>query len=126
MEMLVNAINWFEIPVVDFERAKNFYSAIYDYEMPVMLMGPITMGFLLHEQGKGVGGAIVFGDDTKPVNGGLKLYLNGGKDLQIVLSRVEKAGGKIILSKTLIATDYGYMGGFMDTEGNNIYLHSDN
>lgn len=33
MEMLDNAINWVEIPVRNFDRAKKFYSAIYDYEM---------------------------------------------------------------------------------------------
>ena len=34
MEMVTNAISWFEIPVDDFERARTFYSAIFDYEMP--------------------------------------------------------------------------------------------
>lgn len=34
MEMTVNALNWFDIPVTDFERAKAFYNAIFDFEMP--------------------------------------------------------------------------------------------
>ncbi|OGU25124.1 MAG: hypothetical protein A2X66_01015 [Ignavibacteria bacterium GWA2_54_16] len=38
--MLQNAINWFEIPVADFERAKKFYSTIYDFDMPEFPMGP--------------------------------------------------------------------------------------
>ena len=45
MEMLDNAITWFEIPVTDFERAKKFYSAIYDYQMPDTMVGPVRMGF---------------------------------------------------------------------------------
>ncbi|WP_395094316.1 nitrilase-related carbon-nitrogen hydrolase [Armatimonas sp.] len=41
MEMVTHAINWFEIPVSDFERAKAFYSAIFAYEMPVYLMAEL-------------------------------------------------------------------------------------
>jgi predicted enzyme related to lactoylglutathione lyase len=79
MEMLTNAISWFEIPVADFSRAKKFYSTIYDYEMPVMTMGPNTLGFLLHEQGKGIGGAIVQGPGYEPTQKGAVVYLNGGR-----------------------------------------------
>jgi len=39
MESLKNSLNWFEIPVIDFKRARKFYSRIYDYEMPSMEMG---------------------------------------------------------------------------------------
>ena len=28
-----NALNWFEIPVSDFERSKKFYETIFDYQM---------------------------------------------------------------------------------------------
>ena len=31
MEMLQNAVNWLEIPVLNFDRAKLFYSTIYDF-----------------------------------------------------------------------------------------------
>jgi len=77
MEMQKNAINWFEIPVSDFGRAKLFYSTIYDYEMPEMMMGPQQMGFLLFDQpGGGIGGAIVKGEGYVPSNLGAKVYLN--------------------------------------------------
>src|SRR3954451_9581130 len=106
MEMLHNAISWFEIPVNDFNRAKKFYSKIYDFEMPEMVMGNSRMGFLLYQQEKGgVGGAIVEGLEYVPSKEGTKLYLNGGNDLQTVLDRVEAAGGKIITQKTLISPD---------------------
>ena len=45
MEMLDNAITWFEIPVTDFERAKKFYSTIYDYQMPDTMVGSVRHGF---------------------------------------------------------------------------------
>ena len=45
MEQLKSAINWFEIPATDFDRAVQFYSQIYNYEMPTRDMGHIKMGF---------------------------------------------------------------------------------
>ena len=125
MEMLDNAITWFEIPVTDFERAKKFYSTIYDYQMPDTMVGQVRMGFLLYEQQVGrVGGAICFGAGYTPSQLGTLPYLNGGSDLSVVLNRVEKAGGKVVIRKTFIAPEHGYFARFTDTEGNLIALHS--
>ena len=33
---MINSINWFEIPVTDFDRAKKFYETIYDAEIMEM------------------------------------------------------------------------------------------
>ena len=127
MEMTKNAVNWIEIPVSDFERAKKFYSQIYDYEMPEMQMGPQRMGFLMYDQpGGGIGGAIVKGDGYVPAKSGPKVYLTGGNDLNTILNRVEKAGGKVILPKMNITPELGNFGIFEDTEGNHISLHSPN
>jgi predicted enzyme related to lactoylglutathione lyase len=124
MEMTTNAVAWFEIPVTDFERAKRFYSAIFDFEMPEMQMGPNRMGFLLHEQGKGIGGAIIAGENQKPAETGTVVYLAGGKDLKTVLGRVEKAGGKVAVPKTDIGGGMGFWAHFIDSEGNKVGLHS--
>jgi predicted enzyme related to lactoylglutathione lyase len=51
------------------------------------------------------------------------IYLNGGDDLDVVLSKVEQAGGKIILPKTGIGP-HGFMAHFEDSEGNKVALHS--
>ena len=123
--MNTHAINWFEIPVSDFERAKKFYSAIYDYEMPEMMMGNTRMGFLLSDtEAKGIGGAIAHGPDYTPTTQGVKVYLTAGKDLNTVLNRVEAAGGKVILPKTNITPELGNFAIIADTEGNQISLHS--
>jgi predicted enzyme related to lactoylglutathione lyase len=125
METMKNALSWFEIPVLDFGRAKSFYQAIFTYEMPEMDMGPVKMGILLHDQQNGVGGAICFGDGYEPAGAkGPKAYLNGGNDLNTVLDRVTAAGGSIVLPKTEIAPDMGYFAFFTDTEGNVVGLHS--
>jgi len=66
----------------------------------------------------------VQGEGYVPTNNGVKIYLAGGSDLNIVLNRVENAGGKIILPKTQITPEYGFFASFQDTEGNIISLHS--
>ncbi|WP_428224599.1 VOC family protein [Flavobacterium sp.] len=125
MEFNKNAINWFEIPVTDFERAKQFYSAIFDFEMPEMMMDAIRMGFLLYDQeNEGVGGAIVHGEGCVPSEAGARVYLNGGSDLNIVLNRVENAGGAVVLPKTDIGSGFGFFALFKDTEDNLLGLHS--
>ncbi|MEN9865877.1 MAG: hypothetical protein RL748_1467 [Pseudomonadota bacterium] len=126
MEMTKNAINWFEIPVADFARAKAFYSRIFDYEMPEIQMGANTMGFLPHEQGQGVGGAIVHGEGYVPSQQGTLVYLAAGNDLSKVLGRVEVAGGNIVQGKTLVAPNLGFYALFVDSEGNRMALHSPN
>lgn len=124
MEMTTHALGWFEIPVSDFDRAKRFYSAIFDFEMPEMTMGPCRMGFLLHEQGQGVGGAIVAGEGYVPSQAGSLVYLAGGADLSVVLGRVAGAGGTVLVPKTPITPEYGFFAYFLDTEGNKVGLHS--
>lgn len=126
MEMVTNALNWFEIPVADFERARGFYSAIFDFEMPTMPMGANLMGFLLHEQGKGVGGAIIQGEGYVPSGDGTLVYLNGGDNLSAVLDRVEAAGGRVVLPKGQVTPEIGYIAIFIDIEGNRVGLHSPN
>ncbi len=120
-----NAIVWAEIPVLNFDRAKEFYSRIFDFEMTEMEMNTFRMGFFPMEQEEdGVGGAIVQGEGYIPSALGSKIYLNGGEDLTNVLDRIFVAGGKVILPKTQITEEIGYFAIFEDTEGNHVCLHS--
>lgn len=118
-----NAINWFEIPVTNFERAKKFYETILGASMEKMDSPGYLMAFFPAQE-QGVSGAIIQGEGYIPSDKGTLVYLNGGEDLNSVLSRVEKAGGKVILPKKLINEQYGYFAIFHDTEGNKIALHS--
>ena len=124
MDMVTNALNWFEIPVTDFERARDFYSKIFDFEMPTQQMGEHMMGFMPFEMGKGVGGAIIKGEGYMPSRDGAIVYLNGGDDLSVVLDRIQLAGGSVQMGKTLINDDIGYFALFVDSEGNRLALHS--
>lgn len=123
---MANALSWFEIPVDNLERAIKFYSTVLEAELPKQDMGTSVMAFLPAQDG--VGGAIVHVHDKswayKPSHSGSIVYLNGGDDLSIPLSRVEAAGGKVITPKTDIGQDFGYFAFFEDTEGNRVGLHS--
>lgn len=125
---LDNAINWFEIPVSDFDRAKKFYETLFGYEMPVNQVGPAKMGFFLYDYKAGkIGGAIVHHPELlQPSNTGTLVYLNCQPDLQFILNKVTEGGGKILVEKTIISTEQslGYWALVNDTEGNNVGLHS--
>ena len=120
---MANAINWFEIPATNFQRAKAFYTQILEQELPVQEIMGSQMAFLNASEG-GVGGAICAGEAYVPSKEGALVYLNGGDDLAMILDRVENAGGRVVLPKTKISDEIGYFGLFLDTEGNKMALHS--
>ena len=120
---MANVINWFEIPVNDMDRASKFYASVLDGELNRMDIMGTLMAFLPME-GEGVGGALCRSEMYKPTPDGAVIYLNGGEDLSTPLSRVESAGGKVVLPKTKISDEIGYFAFFVDTEGNKVGFHS--
>lgn len=120
----VNIAVWFEIPASNFERAITFYQGILDTEVDVMEMAGLKQGLLPHDDTSKVSGAIVHGMDYKPSTEGSVVYLNGGDDLAEVLSKVEPAGGKVLMPKTHLGDEIGYIAQFVDSEGNRVGLHS--
>ncbi len=119
---MANAINWFEIPVNDMARAVTFYSTILDVELTA---DPATPGYsmaVLPNQG-GVGGALLSGEGYTPSSQGVLVYLNGGDDLDAILTRVAAAGGQVLMPKTSIGEN-GFAAFFLDSEGNKLGLHS--
>lgn len=125
---MTNAISWFEIPVTDLNRAQAFYETIFGVKLIPMDMPNIKMRmFPIDDPMTGIGGALADTGGTfhKPsATDGPLVYLNANPDLQQVLDKVEAAGGKIMVPKTEISPEYGFMGVFIDSEGNRIGLHS--
>jgi predicted enzyme related to lactoylglutathione lyase len=122
-----NAISWFEIPATDIHRAQKFYESIFDFQMIPMDLQQIQMRmFPTTDMMNGVGGAVCTsgGFHIPSEDKGPLIYLNANPDVQIVLDRIEGAGGRILVPKTQISPDYGYMAVFIDTEGNRVALHS--
>src|SRR5687767_3539858 len=106
-----HAISWFEIPSLDIDRAQKFYEAIFDIQMIAADIAQIKMRMFPIQDMMNIGGAVVYNSEFyKPsVTDGPLIYLNGNPDVQIILDRVEPAGGKVLLPKTQISPEHGYM-----------------
>lgn len=127
MDPNANCLNWFEIPVEDLHRAKQFYEKIFAIRMEEEIINGMQMAFFPSAHGNGkVGGALVKSDLHKSNTEGVLVYLNANPDLSDVLLRIEDEGGIILMYKTMIGAGAGFMALFLDTEGNRIALHSYN
>lgn len=126
MSSETNALNWFEIPVTDISRAKKFYESIFEISMEETEMAGMKYAMFPFApmNGKVAGGLAQSPMHTSGATGSI-IYLNANPDLQTVLDRIEKAGGKISMQKTSIGQN-GFMAFFTDTEGNTMALHSNN
>ena len=123
---MTNAVNWFEIPASNYERAKKFYSEVLGKEIIDHDMGDKSMKYGIFPydmENHKVGGAILEMEGMNPSADGSTIYLNGGDDLSIPLSKVESAGGSVVMPKTDIGEN-GFIAQFMDTEGNRVAFHS--
>lgn len=128
MDKNSNSLNWFEIPAKDITRAKKFYETIFSTAMMDMpeMMGMKMTGFPA-EMGNGkANGCLVEGPMHKPSQDGCVIYLNANPHIQDVIDKIEHAGGHVVMPKTQISPEVGYMAFFVDTEGNKMGLHAQN
>ncbi|MBD2164588.1 VOC family protein [Calothrix membranacea FACHB-236] len=119
---MLNAINWFEIPAVDLERAIAFYSAVLGKDIIRGEFMGQPQGFFPSDR-EGVTGAIIKRDYETPSNSGALIYLNAGDNLDGAIAKVEPSGGKVVLPKTDLG-QFGFASIIIDSEGNRIGLHS--
>ena len=127
MSQKSNVVGWFEIPTTDLQRAIRFYEAVFSFKLEHVPMGELEMAwFPSNEEGTGAGGTLIYHKEWyKPSTDGVLIYFSSPSgDLTNELANVEAAGGKVLQHKTLIAEDIGYMGIFLDSEGNRIAVHS--
>jgi predicted enzyme related to lactoylglutathione lyase len=119
-------ITWFEIPVLNFERAVRFYEAALDQPMRRELFGGVPMAVFASGE-EATGGAIVQNPrEMRPsaTGDGVTVYLAAEPTLQATLDRVTPAGGTIDGSIVELPNDIGYIAFFIDPDGNRIGLHS--
>lgn len=121
-----HAISWFEIPTLNLDRAQKFYEEIFRIQMIPLDLENIKMRMFPIDDPQNIGGALTWNETFyKPsATSGVLIYLNGNPDLQNMLDRVGSAGGTVLVPKTEISPEYGFMAIISDTEGNRIGLHS--
>ncbi len=120
-----NAINWFEIPVSDLDRAQRFYEAVFASPLRRESMGPETTLAVFPYEQYGVGGFLFANSGgPKPGADGAVVYLNAEPSLDAALARVEAAGGRVMLPRTELPEGMGCFAHIADSEGNRVGLHS--
>jgi hypothetical protein len=115
-----NAINWFELPVEQLERAQKFYETLLAIRLKAGLLEGLPMAVFPYAEG--VGGALVKSANHRPATDGAVVYLNANGSLDACLARVAAAGGRLLQGKTDIG-DPGFVAILLDTEGNRVGLH---
>jgi predicted enzyme related to lactoylglutathione lyase len=120
-----HALNWFEIPALDLDRAFAFYSTVLgaDHVRKGTFFGNELVLFAVpFTTGEAVGGSIVQRDHFLPSADGALLYINTFGGLEVALERVEEAGGRILAPIMDLGT-FGKSAVIIDSEGNRIGLH---
>lgn len=106
------------------DRAKRFYETVFEIEVAIHDFGGMLMGWFPFDESKpGATGTLIKQESYIPSQEGTLVYFNSA-DVQLELDRVVSAGGKIYQPKTQISPEHGFMGAFIDSEGNRIALHS--
>lgn len=116
-------ISWFEIPAANLERAAKFYSQALNANIEASDFNGMKMAFFPSEPGV-VSGALVEHPEAKPSADGTMVYFYRHDDFDATLERISAAGGTVVMPRTKIGGDVGYMAIFMDSEGNRIALHT--
>ncbi|MEW7279827.1 VOC family protein [Aquimarina sp. 2201CG1-2-11] len=119
-----NPVQWFEIAATDLERAKNFYSKVFNLEFQLVEMPDSKMYMFGAPDKVGSAGSIVQSGDSKPSQDGTVVYF-ACEDVAVQANRAEEAGGTLVIPKTDIG-EFGFFAQLIDTEGNRIGLHSQN
>jgi predicted enzyme related to lactoylglutathione lyase len=126
MDLKHNVVGWFEIPVLDMDRAVGFYETIFGIKLDRHQLGPLEMAwFPWVQEGIGSSGSLVKSIFHRPSQDGVRIYFTAfSGDVAVEAARAAAAGGEVLLPRTLISEDIGYMATIRDTEGNLICLHS--
>ncbi len=121
-----HAINWFEIPVVQLDRAMSFYFKVTGRKLQRMdfgVPGQEEAVFETADQSERTG-SLVQSAHARPSQDGAVLYLDVHDDLDPCLQRVAAAGGSVVLGKTALPPGMGHFAQIIDSEGNRVGLHT--
>ena len=120
-----HALDWFEIPVRNMDRAQKFYEALLAKALRREAMGPMKTLAVFGSGDSSVGGCLLAGEGVpEPSPNGTMVYLNAEPSLDAVLARVEAAGGRITTPKVRLPDGMGCFAHIADTEGNRVGLHA--
>lgn len=118
-----NAVVWSEIAVMDLKRATLFYEKLLGAKLKEDSFGPFRLALFPHAA-DGVGGCLMQGEGYEPSGKGTVTYLAAAPDIDAALARARAAGAKLLMPKTALPGEQGYIAHISDCEGNRIGLHA--
>ena len=117
-----NPVTYFEIPVLDLDRAIKFYTTIFNFSFQKEIIDHYEMAlFPFSDSSNGITGALVKGDVYKPTKEGVIIYFHT-ESIERTLELVQKYPATILYPKTSVGSN-GFVAEFEDSEGNRIALH---
>ena len=123
--MKVNPVVYFEIPVLDLDRACDFYSNVFETKLTQEVVDGYQMAFFeTSGDSFGASGALVVGDVYVPSHQGCFLYF-GVESIDETIARALELGGSLLYPKKSNG-DLGSVAEIQDSEGNRIALHEEN
>ncbi len=122
---VTHAIDWFEIPVRDIDRAQTFYETLFAAPMHRESIGCNTLA-IFGADPAAVKGCLMAGPTAPaPSESGTLIYLNAEPSLDAVLARLPEAGGRVLTPKVKLPGDMGCFAHIADSEGNRVGLHAE-
>ncbi|MDM0113161.1 VOC family protein [Variovorax sp. J22R133] len=120
----MQAVNWFEIPVKDLDRAQRFYESVLSRSLRREVMDGQPLAVFPYDEPH-AGGCLQADANAPAMNGqGVLIYLDCSPSIDATLGRIEKAGGEVVEAKTALPGDMGFYARVRDTEGNVVGLHA--
>ena len=121
---MTNAINWFEIPVADMNRAQRFYEVMLARSLRREDFGGGEMAVFPYDE-PAAGGCLQVSATAGGADGhGVRIYLDCEPSIEAALSRAKTAGGGVVVPKTALPPGLGYFAHVRDSEGNVVGLHA--
>ena len=116
-------IVWYDVPVLDLDRAIRFYSAVLGAPVEKEIVGDVPTGWLPTQDG-GRMGCLCQVPGFKPSADGVMIYFGVNGRLKEAVAAVCERGGTVQSGIHSIG-DYGFRAEVLDSEGNCIALHSE-
>jgi uncharacterized protein len=114
-----NAVVWFEIPVTDLAKSKQFYETVLQNALVDQEMGPNVTSIFTPSQGGGVSGHLYVGKPSASGTGNT-IHLAAPSPLESALERLKTAGGTVL--SDIVQIPAGRFAYCLDLDGNSIGL----
>ena len=110
-----------ELSTTDLKMSREFYETLFGWTFQTF---PGMGTYAMFATPEGLGGGFDAGPNADPpTDKGPVLHIEVD-DIDEILKRIEKAGGRIVVPKTKISDEFGFFGIFIDNVGNRLGVWS--